>query len=63
MEQHITLGATWTLDNKSELTVSYMHAFSNSVTGPSVTSLLGIGGTETLTMKQDSLGVAYGMKF
>ena len=62
VERHLTLGTTWTLDNKSELTVSYMHAFSNSVTGPSVTSLLGVGGTETLTMKQNTLGIAYGMK-
>jgi long-chain fatty acid transport protein len=63
VEQHLTLGATWTLSSKSELTVSYMHAFSKSVTGPSVTSLLGIGGTETLEMKQNALGIAYGMKF
>ncbi len=63
VEQHLTLGTTWTLDNKSELTVSYMHAFSKSVIGPSVTSLLGVGGTETLKMEQDSLGIAYGMKF
>lgn len=63
VEQHLTLGTTWTLANKSELTVSYMHAFSKSVTGPSVTSLLGVGGTETLKMKQDSLGIAYGIKF
>ncbi len=63
VEQHVTLGATWTLANKSELTVSYMHAFSNSVTGPSVTALLGVGGTETLKMKQDALGIAYSIKY
>ena len=39
VEQHLTLGTTWTLANKSELTVSYMHAFSNSVTGPSRVNL------------------------
>ena len=63
VEQHLTLGGTWTLANQAELTVSYMHAFSNSVTGPSVTSLLQVGGTETLKMYQDTLGIAYGMKF
>jgi long-chain fatty acid transport protein len=62
VEQHLTLGATWTLANKAELTVSYMHAFSKSVTGPSVTSLLGVGGTETLKMEQNALGIAYGWK-
>ncbi len=62
VEQHVTLGATWTLANKSELSMSYMHAFGKSVTGPSVTSLLGVGGTETLKMQQNSLGIAYGWK-
>ena len=63
VEQHLTLGGTWTLANKSELTVAYMHAFSNSVSGPSATALLGIGGTEKLKMHQDSLGIAYAIKF
>ncbi len=64
VEQHLTLGGTWTMANKSELTVAYMHAFSNSVSGPSATALLGIGpSTEKLKMYQDSLGIAYGIKF
>lgn len=63
VEQHLTLGATWALADKSELTVSYMHAFRKSITGPSATALLGIGGTETLKMYQNSLGIAYGIKF
>jgi len=62
VETHLTFGATWTLPNKSELTLSYMHAFSKSVTGPSATALLGIGGTETLKMNQNAFGVAYGWK-
>ena len=62
VEQHLTLGTTWMLDNKSELTVSYMHAFSNSVTGSSATVLLGQGGTETLQMSQNAIGVAYSIK-
>ena len=63
VEKHLTLGVTWTLANKDELTVSYMHAFSKSITGPSATVLLGVGGTETLKMHQNALGIAYGMKF
>lgn len=62
VEHHLTLGATWTLADKSEFSVSYMHAFTNAVTGPSVTSLLGVGGTETLKMQQDAIGIAYGWK-
>jgi len=63
VEQHVTLGGTWTLANKSELTVSYMHAFSKSVTGPSALALFGLPSTETLKMHQNSLGIAYGIKF
>ncbi len=62
IEQHLTLGATWILQNKAELTVSYMHAFSNSVTGPSASAALGVGGTETLKMYQNAIGIAYGWK-
>jgi len=62
VETHLTLGATWTLPNRAELTLSYMHAFDKSVSGPSATALLGIGGTETLKMYQNSFGIAYGWK-
>jgi long-chain fatty acid transport protein len=63
VEKHLTLGATWTLAHKAELTVAYMHAFKHSVSGPSATALLGIGSSsETLTMHQNSIGVAYGWK-
>jgi len=63
VEKHVTLGATWMLSSKDEVTLSYMHAFKNTVTGPSATVLLGQGGTETLKMSQDALGIAYGLKF
>lgn len=62
VEHHVTLGATWTLANKGELTLAYMHAFKKTVTGPSATALMGIGGTETLKMYQNSIGIAYGWK-
>ncbi|TXT25238.1 MAG: long-chain fatty acid transport protein [Gallionellaceae bacterium] len=64
VEKHLTLGATYKTSSGGELTFSYMHAFENSVTGPSAASLLGAGdmGTETLKMHQDSIGIAYGWK-
>ena len=63
VEHHLTLGATWTLANKSELTVGYMHAFENKVDGAnSIPAAFG-GGNANLKMYQDSLGVAYGWKF
>ncbi len=67
VENHLTLGGTWTLANKDELTVSYMHAFKKTVNGSgSIGGAFGgmVGGGEAnLNMSQDSLGVAYGIKF
>jgi long-chain fatty acid transport protein len=61
---HVTLGFTYTLEGGSELTMMYMHAFENSVTGPSNNPNFPTGGaTETIKMSQDSLGIAWGSKF
>ncbi|MBS3916347.1 MAG: outer membrane protein transport protein [Sulfuritalea sp.] len=67
VENHLTLGATWAVSPSSELTVAYMHAFSKKVNGsasipPGVPPGMG-GGNANLKMHQDSLGIAYGMKF
>jgi long-chain fatty acid transport protein len=59
IEEHLTLGATMKLDTQSEVSASYMHAFSNEVTGTSPN----FGGTETIKMKQNSLGIQYSRKF
>ncbi|HJW25619.1 MAG TPA: outer membrane protein transport protein [Rhodocyclaceae bacterium] len=60
IDDNVTAGATWTLDSGSEVTVAYMHAFKKSVTG---TSIMPFGGSEKIQMYQDSLGIAYGMRF
>ncbi len=60
IEKHVTLGVTMKLDAKSEVSGSYMHALSNSVTG---NSFFGNGIQETVTMKQNSLGVQYSRQF
>jgi long-chain fatty acid transport protein len=60
IEEHLTLGATMKVDAESEISASYMHAFSNSVTG---VSKAGLGGNETIKMKQNSLGIQYSRKF
>lgn len=63
VEDHLTLGATWTLANKSELTVAYMHAFENTVNGAnSIPGGFG-GGEANIGMSQNSLGIAYGYEF
>lgn len=60
VEDHVTLGATWILANKGELSFAYMHAFEHSVNGAnSIPNSFG-GGNANLKMYQDSLGIAYG---
>lgn len=63
VEDHLTLGATWAIDSKSEISISYMHAFKNTVNGSSnsIPASYG-GGSVNLYMYQDSLGIAYGLK-
>jgi len=61
VEDHVTLGATWVLANKGELSVAYMHAFEHSVNGSnSIPNVPLGGGNANLKMYQDSLGIAYG---
>ena len=62
VENHMTLGATWTLANKSEVSLAYMHAFKKTVSGAnSIAPSMG-GGEANLNMYQDSLGIAYSWK-
>ncbi len=63
VQDHLSLGATWTLANSAELSVAYTHAFENSVSGVDVIPLPFGGGDVALKMHQDSLGIAYGWKF
>ncbi|CAG0954053.1 Putative outer membrane protein [Methylophilaceae bacterium] len=59
VENHVTLGATWTFANKSALSFSYLHAFEHEVKGTnSIPGAFG-GGDVNLKMYQDSLGIAY----
>ena len=60
---HLTLGFTYTMPSGSELTMAYMHAFENSVSGPATNPYFNVGGTETISLAEDSLGIAWGWKF
>ena len=67
IQDHVTLGATWVLTDKSEVSLSYIHAFEKTVNGsgsiPPGFPPSGFGGGEAnLKMYQDSLGIAYGWK-
>ena len=66
IKDHYTLGFTYNVSKDSELTMAYMHAAKNSVSGNSLFSnFLGgaSAGTDKIEMSQDSLGIAYGLKF
>lgn len=56
IEDHVTLGFTYTLSSGNEVTVAYMHAFENKVSGA------GLFGTDSIKMYQNSLGVQYSWK-
>jgi long-chain fatty acid transport protein len=60
VQDHLSLGGTWTLADKSEITVAYVHAFKKTVNGSgSIPPQLG-GGEMNLSMSEDSIGIAYG---
>jgi long-chain fatty acid transport protein len=60
-----TLGTTWKIDKTSEITGMFMYAQRNSVTGTSL--FVGFGAppttTETVSMKEMQLGIAYTMRY
>lgn len=66
VQHHLTLGFTYNMPDKSSITVAYMHAFENDVTGSSLFNAVlgpGAGGTEKISMYQNSIGIAWGKKF
>ena len=65
VQDHVSFGATYKTSSGGELTFAYMHAFSKSVTGPSLFNNFTGGlpaGTETIKMYQNSFGIAYGWR-
>jgi len=62
VQDHLTLGGTWTLANKDEISFSYVHAFTEKVNGSnSIPAGFG-GGEANLKMSEDAIGIAYGWK-
>jgi long-chain fatty acid transport protein len=63
IENHVTLGFTYTLASGNELTMSYMHGFANDVSGsPNMYFPAAAGATEKIEMYQNSLGIQYSWK-
>ncbi|MEJ8836534.1 OmpP1/FadL family transporter [Ramlibacter sp. AN1133] len=66
MTSHYTAGFTWALTKDNELTGAFMVAPRRSVTGPSLFNAVlgpGAGGTETIRMREFSVGLAWGRRF
>jgi len=57
-QNHFTLGATYRSDPKTEWNFMYMYAFGYDQTGPTY-----LGGSATIGMRQNSLGLTYDLKF
>lgn len=62
IEDHVTLGFTYTRDNGDQITMAYMHGFENDVSGPSLFNAFGPAGNEEIKMYQNSLGIQYSWK-
>ncbi|MFM2058490.1 MAG: hypothetical protein RLY71_2875 [Pseudomonadota bacterium] len=68
VQNHVTLGGTLAIGPGSDLTLACMHAMKQSVSGSSMynsPSLFGPGngGTETIQMHQNSLGIGWSLRF
>jgi long-chain fatty acid transport protein len=55
MTKHVTLGGTYAMSPTTEVSFSYMYAPEESVSGNAM-----FGGTETIKMSQQSLGIQFG---
>ncbi|MBL0125747.1 MAG: porin [Betaproteobacteria bacterium] len=67
VQDHYTLGFTYSVGKNTEWSVAYMHAPRVTVTGSSLFNALfpipNAGGNETIGMSQNSLGFAFGTRF
>ena len=60
VQDHLSLGGTWKLADKSDISVAYIHAFKKTVNGSgSIPPAFG-GGEANLTMTEDSIGISWG---
>ena len=66
VQDHLTLGFTYKTARGGELTFAYMHAFSNSVSAPTMLNSFvppGVSaGSASFKMYQNAVGIAYGWR-
>jgi long-chain fatty acid transport protein len=58
IQNQIAFGGSYDLSPASVISLVYTHAFKNSVTGPSM-----FGGTNTISLSEDEVGISYEGKF
>ena len=63
VEDHLSVGGEWKLNDKSKITATYVHTFSNELKGAGSLANLGIAGEADLKMDQDAIGVGYSRTF
>ena len=59
-QEHVTVGATWKLQNGKEINVNYLHAFNGTVNGTTSIPPTAGGGNANLSMYQNAVGVSFG---
>jgi long-chain fatty acid transport protein len=63
VRDHLTLGATWTLDRNDEISFDYLHAFKSTVNGSnSIPPAFG-GGEVNVSLEENSFGAGFTHKF
>ncbi len=63
VQEHLSVGATWQLDDQQNVSVAYTHALKETVQGNnSIPADFG-GGEANLSMSQNILGVSYSLNF
>lgn len=68
IEKHLTLGASWALNNKNDISASYIHAFHQTVNG---TNSIPVGyppsgfggGNADIELQENAYGIAWNHKF
>ncbi|MBU0655092.1 MAG: outer membrane protein transport protein [Gammaproteobacteria bacterium] len=63
VEDHVSLGGEWKLNNKANLAAVYTHALKKDVNGSGSIAAGSGGGEANLSMQQNSVGIAYSVEF
>ena len=66
VEDHLTLGLEYKFNEDYWLSVNYMHAFLNTIKGPTAFGVGGAtvtGSNASIAMEQDSLGATLSIRF